>query len=1095
MESASARDQALEQQTNSDASFALAGAAMPEDTRVEADIWGARVMQAALLIVGAAVGGFSRKDGLTATDALNAFRVTFASLSLRALVGIVANEDWVLRRHTYPLAAFQTGATSLFPQQGHVFAGAVAGWALGGILLPKILVPTIVKFPLTNKAVDLLNVRQAEHSQLNSYVRAWSERSPIPIDTTGDGVTDSVVVDSNGDGRFDSVLPIPKAKPSTSGWLGSDVDDSFNGAGGASDAARGHFPPGSEQGFSESCQENPLNLSVGRLNASRSRRIASRTTSMTGSFTGGNSTPPTYPFAARPAPGWAGPSAARPPSITLEGRTPGGGNLSGAGAVLASGSAVIPNGHAFRDPAAAPREIPVEELRVVEPIGAGHASMVYVGLWRGVRVAIKVIEQPICSRCLDAHRLSGLPSSPLASPQPCASCGCTRGDEAIHISSLSEALRLHKVTHPHIVQCFGYAFADSAALTSRSDAGENPASKDPPDPSAASDLISGKLPCPQPLVKPGRKQAGGLTDSSESDRSRSSGDAGALQVLVVMEYCKEGSLEGVLKAAEAAERWLTCRDLLQIAHDVSLAMLSLHADGCIHRDVAARNVFKEDGKYKLGDFGLVRSLEADTDVYQSLSEVPISWTAPEAIRTRSFSKPSDIWSFGVFLWEVLTYCSSVPYGTPMRSTRKRILGGETLVRPSSCPAVLWDGLIAPCFVQPSLRPTFEDIALRVLPSLEGRCPANHRLIPYQYQSLDDDRLYGTPIWAAPEAIRTRSFSKPSDIWSFGVFLWEVLTYCSSVPYGTPMRSTQKRILGGETLVRPSSCPAVLWDGLIAPCFVQPSLRPTFEDIALRVLPSLEGRCPANHRLIPYQYQSLDDDRLYGTPIWAAPEAIRTRSFSKPSDIWSFGVFLWEVLTYCSSVPYGTPMRSTQKRILGGETLVRPSSCPAVLWDGLIAPCFVQPSLRPTFEDIALRVLPSLEGRCPANHPYQYQSLDDDRLYGTPIWAAPEAIRTRSFSKPSDIWSFGVFLWEVLTYCSSVPYGTPMRSTQKRILGGETLVRPSSCPAVLWDGLIAPCFVQPSLRPTFEDIACPANHRLIPYQYLSLDDDRLYGEPP
>ncbi|KAJ9452935.1 Tyrosine-protein kinase sid-3 [Diplonema papillatum] len=69
-------------------------------------------------------------------------------------------------------------------------------------------------------------------------------------------------------------------------------------------------------------------------------------------------------------------------------------------------------------------------------------------------------------------------------------------------------------------------------------------------------------------------------------------------------------------------------------------MLSLHADGCIHRDVAARNVFKEDGKYKLGDFGLVRSLEADTDVYQSLSEVPISWTAPEAIRTRSFSKPS-----------------------------------------------------------------------------------------------------------------------------------------------------------------------------------------------------------------------------------------------------------------------------------------------------------------------------------------------------------------------------------------------------------------------------------------------------------------------
>ena len=192
---------------------------------------------------------------------------------------------------------------------------------------------------------------------------------------------------------------------------------------------------------------------------------------------------------------------------------------------------------------------------------------------------------------------------------------------------------------------------------------------------------------------------------------------------IVMEYCEDGCLHAYLRDRQSNGNPVTVEEVLTIAREVALAMMSVHADGCIHRDLAARNVFKYGEHYKVGDFGLVRDVGAhEGAVYkvaaQESAEIPVNWTSPEALSDHEFTKAGDVWSFGVFLWEILTYCTHTPYGDKsLLKTENRVLSGEKLPRPAGCPEMLWDSLAARCFFPVAQRPTFAKISQEIIPAV------------------------------------------------------------------------------------------------------------------------------------------------------------------------------------------------------------------------------------------------------------------------------------------------------------------------------------------------------------------------------------------
>ncbi|XP_030005859.1 fibroblast growth factor receptor 1-A-like isoform X1 [Sphaeramia orbicularis] len=192
---------------------------------------------------------------------------------------------------------------------------------------------------------------------------------------------------------------------------------------------------------------------------------------------------------------------------------------------------------------------------------------------------------------------------------------------------------------------------------------------------------------------------------------------------VVVEYASQGNLREYLRARRPAglEYWsgsrqaslgtLEIRELVSAAYQVARGMAYLASKKCIHRDLAARNVLvTEDNVMKIADFGLARDIH-HIDYYKKTTNgrLPVKWMAPEALFDRIYTHQSDVWSFGVLLWEIFTLGGSPYPGVPVEELFKLLKEGHRMEKPSACTQELYLMMRDCWHAIPSRRPTFQQL--------------------------------------------------------------------------------------------------------------------------------------------------------------------------------------------------------------------------------------------------------------------------------------------------------------------------------------------------------------------------------------------------
>lgn len=190
--------------------------------------------------------------------------------------------------------------------------------------------------------------------------------------------------------------------------------------------------------------------------------------------------------------------------------------------------------------------------------------------------------------------------------------------------------------------------------------------------------------------------------------------------------------------------------LLNWSTQIARGMEYLENRRLVHRDLAARNVLVQTPScVKITDFGLAKLLDYGSDEYIAAGgKMPIKWLALECIRSRIFTSKSDVWAFGVTIWELLTYGARPYDNIPANKVPELIENGQKLPQPDICSLDIYCILLLCWNLDPEARPTFKQLADQL--AEKARDPGRYLVIPGDqfmrlpsYTSKDEKELIRT----------------------------------------------------------------------------------------------------------------------------------------------------------------------------------------------------------------------------------------------------------------------------------------------------------------------------------------------------------------